>query len=959
MGNYVVERPLKRGAMGSVYLATHQTLGREVAIKFLDAKGVDGNFRDRFLAEARITAAFRHPHIVDLFDFGEVEGNFYHVMELLRGCDLADRLEKIGSFTPGVALPILEQVCEGLAAAHRQQIVHRDLKPANIFLCEGEPELAKLMDFGVAKMLSAETTGTTLGQLLGTPAYMAPEQAAGDQNQISPQTDLYAWGVIAYQMLSGTLPFTHQSPMMMLVAHIHDPCPPLRERCPHLPSKLCDLVDSCLRKDPQQRPGSAQELQQVLAQLLDEQQSEGVPSTELAPAAHTPGDLSESQGSTLPATRPSLLVQPAAATSLSQGPGNLQTVLSARDTSQPPPERRQPLSDPAAPTRRSLSPGPEVVTRTVQVAALSSTQPPRASSGAAQNAPCLDQSLSSIPAPPLTLPSLVPDPQPKAELLEPAIPPPSSKQARSPAPDDLCLDDEERSTLRRLLARMKRRGDLPAFLTNIGDVNKRADFDGKYSAEQLSEAILRDHALTAKLLRVVNTTYIQRFGGKIFSVQQAIVILGFEEVRSIALGIAVFVKSKEGANAARMADSSVHSLVSGEIARALAPHARVEDEELATVCAMFCNLGRHLCIVYLPEQYDQVLDRAGSSGLGLEKAAELELGMSFQKLGVGIAEQWHLPERVMASITTAVDGTRRLATQEQRVAALARLSNDLCELVAQGVCDISDERLLDLLASYSKLVDLKPSDYPELLGNVEEVFRHRYASLLGRKATRSRFLQKLPDFSPRSNDNRERGEQAEQARKKLRAQAAEEAKTERDKKRAERGPSPSVKERKVHALQLGRPLEDAGPLPDLASVLAKTADKLGLHRLIALAPTAGESELRAICIHGTEAELLQDQLVFSLGKGRQNGDVFSRTYRGKRDTVLKDAFARKSKSTVPRRYYEVLGSPAFLLLVCQMEKQPTILLLADVDDCEDLPIKAQLGQLDDLRRQAALAAANR
>ncbi len=306
---------------------------------------------------------------------------------------------------------------------------------------------------------------------------------------------------------------------------------------------------------------------------------------------------------------------------------------------------------------------------------------------------------------------------------------------------------------------MRRKGELPAFVANVGDVNKKADFDGKYSAEQLSAAILKDHSLTAKLLRVVNTSYLQRFGGKIYSVQQAIVILGFEQVRSIALSIAVFDRAKEGPNGARIADSSVHSLVSGELAKEIGKLCDLKDSEQAMVCSMFCNLGRHLAIVYLPDQYDKVLTLAQKEGLSLERAAERELGLSFRKLGIGVAEQWHLPPQLLEAMASPLPQGAKLLGDQQRTAALAHFSNDLCELVAEGLRGTDDPKLRKLLARHENLVLIDPDTVPELMANVEENFRVRYASLLGKTANKSKFLQKLPEFSPQSKRRRE----AEQA----------------------------------------------------------------------------------------------------------------------------------------------------------------------------------------------------
>lgn len=228
VGNYVIERRLAQGGMGAVFVAYHPALGRHVAVKFLEpALNVHPASAQRFLEEARVTARLRHPNIVDIFDFGNLAGRGYYVMELLEGHDLGRVMREHGRFSPASVVPYVEQICAALAAAHAAGIVHRDLKPANVFVVNGESTRVKLMDFGVAKLVAPGATSRTRhGEILGTPTHMAPEQALGHADEITPRTDVYALGAILYEMLSGAPVFQHESEVMLMIMHVSAPVPP-------------------------------------------------------------------------------------------------------------------------------------------------------------------------------------------------------------------------------------------------------------------------------------------------------------------------------------------------------------------------------------------------------------------------------------------------------------------------------------------------------------------------------------------------------------------------------------------------------------------------------------------------------------------------------------------------------------------------------------------------------------
>ena len=266
IGKYEVLAELGRGGMGTVYRARDPVLDRVVALKtmLLDVAGESG-MRERFLREARSAARLQHPNIVTVYEFGEVEGAPFIAMELLEGNDLTDAVRQ--GRLPDLAgkLAVVTQICEGLGHAHRHGVIHRDVKPSNIYVLPNGA--VKVMDFGIAWMEGGVTT-TRTGEVLGTPAYMAPEQFSGQP--IDHRVDIWAVGVILYELLAGRRPFDARTFASLIYQIVNSPHTPVDPAACHVPARLAGVVERALAKDPRQRFQDLGTMARALHEFSDE-----------------------------------------------------------------------------------------------------------------------------------------------------------------------------------------------------------------------------------------------------------------------------------------------------------------------------------------------------------------------------------------------------------------------------------------------------------------------------------------------------------------------------------------------------------------------------------------------------------------------------------------------------------------------------------------------------------------
>ncbi len=259
---YDIRHEIGRGGWGVVYEGWHRDLKRRVAIKQLpQAFGADPSVRDRFIAEAQLVASLEHPHIVPLFDFAERDGLYVIVMELATG-SVWNRFEQHGLKSDEAVGTVLAAAV-GLHYAHSRGLLHRDVKPDNLLYSASGT--VKVADFGIAKSMNeAEGARTATNTVIGSPSYMAPEQIAA--GELSAATDVYALGIVTYQLLSGQLPFAPVTELMaQLYQHVNEPPRPLGELAPHVPAPLAEVVHRAMNKDPADRPQSAEQFATELA----------------------------------------------------------------------------------------------------------------------------------------------------------------------------------------------------------------------------------------------------------------------------------------------------------------------------------------------------------------------------------------------------------------------------------------------------------------------------------------------------------------------------------------------------------------------------------------------------------------------------------------------------------------------------------------------------------------------
>jgi eukaryotic-like serine/threonine-protein kinase len=375
-GRYRLESPLGQSAMAEVWLAHDEELDRPVALKLL-APTAD---RARFRREAHAAAALAHPNVTRLYDYGEADGRLFMALEYLPGGTLEDRLPK-GQRLPDVeTAAIAAQLADGLAQAHERGLVHRDVKPANVLF--DDEDRPKLADFGIARIAGGDTI-TETGTVIGTAAYISPEQATGER--VGPASDVYSFGVLLYRMLTGRLPFESESAVELAQMHVQAQAPPIEVVRPDVPRDLAAVATAALAKDPSRRPKDGA----ALAARLDARsagiEATGTPTVVLPRAGLRP--------------RPRRVPALAAALVLLAAAGAAVAVVLTRHSSSNAPAI---VSTPSARTDTTATTAPSASTATQQTSSSTSTAPPTTSATTTATTPPTVSTTPSTIIPPST-----------------------------------------------------------------------------------------------------------------------------------------------------------------------------------------------------------------------------------------------------------------------------------------------------------------------------------------------------------------------------------------------------------------------------------------------------------------------------------------------------------------------------------------------------------------------------
>ncbi|HVF38518.1 MAG TPA: serine/threonine-protein kinase, partial [Gemmatimonadaceae bacterium] len=358
---YDVERELAGAGMSRVFVATDRALGRRVVIKVLPPELTAGVNRERFRREVQVAAALQHPHIVTLLSAGEDGDLLYYTMPYIEGESLRVALETKGALSVREVVRILHDVVDALAYAHARGVIHRDIKPGNILKLGSH---ALVTDFGVAKALKSAMPSsgiTSAGMAIGTPAYMAPEQLAGDP-AADHRLDIYAVGLLAYELLTGESPFTGPSPQATMAAQLTRDPEPLYKCCPTVPPALSAIIMQCLAKNPEDRPQTAEALMSALDAVTTSSGEVKTPST-----AGFPAVLARRRRLAIMGGVGALALGSAVVLIASQGPESREPPRPTRDTAaattMPPATPAVPTPPPTAPTVMASPPPAVVLTR--------------------------------------------------------------------------------------------------------------------------------------------------------------------------------------------------------------------------------------------------------------------------------------------------------------------------------------------------------------------------------------------------------------------------------------------------------------------------------------------------------------------------------------------------------------------------------------------------------------------
>ncbi len=787
INRFEIQRTLGAGAQGTVYLARDTRLNRQVAIKTPVVGGKAQEHRrrvDTLLAEARMVSQLSHPNVVPLFDAGEENALPFLVFEYVEGTVLARIIKRERRLSPARAVTIAVELLAALGYAHSKGVMHRDIKPGNIMLtADGS---ARVMDFGIAQHIADNTTDTPDG-LRGTPCYLAPEYV--NNGIYTPQCDLYAVGVVLYEMLTGRPAVEGRNVLEVLHHAANEPISPPSKLNPEVDEKLDDLVLKALAPEPECRYASAEEMEQALRDYLD-------------PAAGADGPGAQAGG-----------------------------------------------------------------------------------------------------------------------------------------------------TLEFLLRRMRHKSDFPALSNTISTINRVTDSVGD-NASALSNTILKDFALTNKLLRLVNTAYFGQYGGTISTVSRAVAILGFDRIRSVAMTLMLMEHLQNRTQAAQLKEDVVSGYFSGLLARELVAGTNMRDGEEAFICTMFHDLGRLLVRYYLAEEAAQI-DRLVEQGSADEKQASLTvLGLSFEDLGIGVARAWNFPERMVLSMRKLPDGqVRRPSSAEDRLRAVAELSSDLCAAIREQDAQLRETRMHALVDKFGASLNVTPQILETAVQQSIQELRRDAPALDLRSA--DGFLARVALAA-----DTEKPAQGQTPTDQLQTAIEHATLTTPLPIPADDGSAWGANRKALlnaGIQDITNALVGDYQLNDILRIILETMYRgIGFTRVLLCVRDAPTNSLKGRFGFGANVdEIIRKGFSIPISGSR---DVFQAAIANGADILIEDADASSIRSHIPDWFRKLVPAKSFALFPIIINKKPVGMFYGDADAAGRLKIPAdELALLKTLRNQAVLA----
>ncbi|MFC1822313.1 HDOD domain-containing protein [Thermodesulfobacteriota bacterium] len=527
--------------------------------------------------------------------------------------------------------------------------------------------------------------------------------------------------------------------------------------------------------------------------------------------------------------------------------------------------------------------------------------------------------------------------------------------------DDAARKDDKGAnvTLEFLLQRMRHKSDFPAFSEHIMEINKKASASGANytSASELANAVLKDYALTNKLLKMVNSSFYGRFSAKITTVSRAVVALGFEQVKLAASGLMLFEHMKNNSQTKELRDTAVSSFMSGLIAKDLAKRVGFEETEEAFICSMLNNLGKYLVLFYFQEEYAQIKNLMAQKGMEENNAVRSVLGISYEELGIGVARKWEYPNRIVNSMESLPQGKlEEPGSDEDMLRNLSSFSNDLCSIFSNPEDDYEgmEKSLNGLVERFQEGLPLPKKQISKLLENAGQEME-TYADILKVDLKWSRLVNQLTDYQ------KAREREAPKEKEKIETESRRHEKAQEDYQALEIPESPAELEETVgpsgiliNGIQeITNALSEDYELNEILTMILETMYRgFNFTRVLFCITDVSRTKMTARFGFGKEIERVIEGFSFDIGP---SSDLFNISITQAKDLGIEDIDDPRLKKGIPQWYDRAISAPAFVLYPIILNKIAFGLIYGDKERKGRVFSRQELSYMNTLRNQAVLA----